>query len=319
MGHLEQGVWTADRADSRAKDGRFKRNLSQFRDRITADGSSGYKAEPGRYHLYISHACPWAHRTVIYRKLKRLDGAIGLSVVHWYMGDNGWEFAEGPGCVPDSVNGARYLYEIYRKARSDYTGRITVPVLWDKETGAIVNNESSEIIRMFDSEFRGVGDGDLDFYPEALRDEIDEVNARTYEGINNGVYRTGFASTQEAYEEAFDQLFETLDWVEERLSRQRYLCGARLTEADVRVFPTLLRFDPVYVGHFKCNLRRIADYPNLWNYLLELYQMPGVAETCDLDHIKRHYYASHTSINPTRFVPKGPAIDFTAPHDRDRF
>jgi putative glutathione S-transferase len=235
------------------------------------------------------------------------------------MGDHGWWFSDGPGCIPDTVNGAGHLHEIYTRAKPDYSGRVSVPVLWDKETGTIVNNESPEIIRMFNSAFDALTGNRSDFYPEPLRSEIDAVNADVYDNINNGVYKAGFATTQEAYEEAFDALFAALDRVEDKLSRQRYVCGARLTEADWRLFTTLFRFDAVYVGHFKCNLRRIADYPNLANTLRELYQVPGVAETCDLSHIKRHYYGSHATINPTRIVPKGPALDFAAGHDRDRF
>jgi putative glutathione S-transferase len=317
MGLLVDGVWQ-DKWYAPDSGGRFIRADSQFRDWVTADGSSGFPAEPGRYHLYVSLACPWAHRTLIFRALKGLEQAISISVTDSLMGPNGWEFSDAPGAIPDAVNGARYLYEIYLKASPRYSGRVTVPVLWDKQRGTIVNNESSEIIRMLNSAFDRWGRAELDFYPAPLRAAIDEINALVYERINNGVYRTGFATSQAAYEEAFDLLFDALDRIEERLGRQRYLVGARLTEADWRLFTTLVRFDAVYVGHFKCNLRRLADYPNLWSYARELYQHPGVAPTVDLAHIKRHYYASHRMINPTGIVPKGPAIDFAMPHDRAR-
>jgi putative glutathione S-transferase len=311
------GVWhKGDVAATR--DGRFVRAETQFRQHVTADGSSGFPAESGRYHLYVSLACPWAHRTLIFRALKGLTEVVGVSVVDPYMRDKGWEFSDGPGCIPDPVFGAKCLHEIYGHAKSDYSGRVTVPVLWDKAQGTIVNNESSEIIRMFNSAFDAHGNAAADYYPEALRAEIERVNERVYHAINNGVYRTGFAVTQEAYEEAFIELFQALDWVEARLSGTRYLCGEALTEADWRLFPTLIRFDAVYVGHFKCNLRRIADYPNLSNYVRELYQVPGVPETCDFAQIKEHYYGSHRSINPTGIVPKGPLLDFAAPHDRGR-
>lgn len=332
MGRSIDGVWHDDNSDRHTRDGRFVRRDSQFRNWVSRDGApgpsgeGGFQAEPGRYHLYVSLACPWAHRTLILRKLKRLEEVVSVSVVHWHMGANGWEFRAGPGCTTDTVNGARYLHEIYAKARPDYSGRVTVPVLWDKARGTIVNNESSEIIRMFNAAFDAGGDtledsgGDagLDFYPQDLRAEIDAINARVYASVNNGVYRAGFATSQDAFEEAFDALFETLDDLEERLARQRYLLGERLTEADWRLFTTLLRFDPVYVGHFKCNKRRLVDYPNLWGFTRELYQVPGVAETVNLDHIKRHYYGSHESINPSGIVPKGPEIDFTEPHGRAR-
>ena len=324
MGLLVEGVWQDRWYDTKASGGRFERQASSFRNWVTADGSlgpsgeGGFKAEPGRYHLYVSLACPWAHRTLIFRRPKRLDSVISLSVVHWHMGETGWDFAEGPGTIPDSVNGARHLHEIYTKALPDYSGRVTVPVLWDKERGTIVNNESAEIIRMLNGAFDAWGDASLDFYPEALREEIETVNERVYATVNNGVYRAGFATSQEAYEEAVAALFETLDWLEARLAKQRYLAGERLTEADWRLFTTLLRFDPVYVGHFKCNVRRLVDYPNLWGFTRELYQVPGVAETVNFEHIKRHYYGSHRTINPTGVVPKGPAIDFTEPHGRER-
>ncbi len=318
MGVMVDGKWRSGgvKTDER---GAFRRAETSFRDRVTADGASGFAAEAGRYHLYVSLACPWAHRTLIFRSLKRLKDAISLSVVDPFMGEDGWEFTDNPGCIPDSVNGARYLREVYARAKPDYTGRVTVPVLWDKERGTNVNNESAEIISKFNSAFDAFGDAGLDFYPAERRGEINAVNKTVYEHLNNGVYNAGFATHQEPYEAAVAKLFETLDELENRLSSQRYLCGARVTEADWRLFTTLLRFDPVYHGHFKCNLRRLVDYPNLWGYTRDLYQTPGVAATCNLEHIKRHYYESHETVNPTRIVPAGPIIDFTAPHDRDRF
>lgn len=319
MGVLVEGVWREDEPESRTVRGRYVRRESQFRNWITSDGGSGFKAEAGRYHLYVSLACPWAHRTVIFRKLKGLEDAISLSIVEPHMGNKGWVFSDAPGTIPDTVNGKRYLHEVYALAKPGYTGRVIVPVLWDKKTRSIVNNESSEIIRMLNSAFNDVARRpELDFYPEPLRHAVDEINAFVYERINNGVYRAGFAVTQEAYEEAFDALFDALDRIEARLARQRYLVGSRMTEADWRFFTTLVRFDAVYYGHFKCNLRRIVDYPNLANYLRELYQVQGVAETVDIDQIKRHYYGSHKAINPTGIVPKGPALDLAAPHDRAR-
>ena len=318
MGRMIDGEWHGDEDSRNASDGRFVRATTSFRDTVTADGSSGFRAEPGRYHLYVSHACPWAHRTMILRALRKLESAISVSVVAPFTGDDGWHFGEGPGCIPDTVNGAGYLHEVYKLARHDYTGRVSVPVLWDKREKTIVNNESAEIIRMLNTAFNAWGDGEPDFYPAALRDEIDAINEPIYEHVNNGVYKTGFARSQAAYEDAFDALFATLDELEERLASQRYLAGGRITEADWRLFPTLVRFDAVYVGHFKCNGRRIEDYPNLSNYLRELYQQPGVAETVNMAHIKGHYYRSHVGVNPTRIVPKGPLLDFTRPHDRDR-
>jgi putative glutathione S-transferase len=317
MGHLENGIWREGR-DARTLNGEFVRRDSQFRARVTADGSSRFPAEAGRYHLYVSTSCPWAHRTLIFRKLKGLEDAISVSIVDPVIVNEGWAFGTGPGCVPDTVNGFHHLHQVYAKAKPDYTGRVSVPVLWDKKQGTIVNNESSEIIRMLGSEFEAFARSHEDYYPTALRAEIDAVNELVYPNINNGVYRCGFATTQEAYERAFSALFGALGELESRLSRSRYLVGERATEADWRLFPTLVRFDAVYVGHFKCNLRRIADYPNLSNYLRDLYQVPGVANTVDMDHIKRHYYASHRHINPTGIVPKGPELDFTVPHDRAR-
>ncbi len=304
MGRLINGVWDATGIDRRKSSGRFQRAESFYRDWITADGSSGFKAEAGRYRLYVSHACPWAHRTMIFRTLKDLEDAIPVTVVDPYMGEKGWILPDGDP-----------IHTVYARAKPDYTGRASVPVLWDDETATIVNNESSEIIRMFNAAFDGTGGPD--FYPEALRGEIDAVNARVYDTVNNGVYKCGFATLQEAYEEAVAALFETLDWLEERLSGQRYLVGGVLSEADWRLFTTLVRFDPVYHGHFKCNIRRLVDYPNLWAYARELYQVPGVAQTVHMDHIKRHYYESHETINPTGIVPAGPDIDLTEPHGRE--
>jgi glutathionyl-hydroquinone reductase len=322
MGLLVDGVWHDQGYDTRASGGRFERQPSRFRHWVTADGApgpsgeGGFAAAPGRYHLYVSHACPWAHRTVIFRKLKRLEQVISLSVVSHHMGREGWTFDPAGGSTGDAVNSAARLSDIYLLAHPTYTGRVSVPVLWDKERRTIVNNESSEIIRMLNSAFDAFTPSRDDFYPAGLRAEIDEVNALVYAAINNGVYRTGFATSQEAYEEAFGKLFDALDQLEERLSRQRYLVGGRLTEADWRLFTTLVRFDAVYVGHFKCNWRRIVDYPNLWGYLRDLYQVPGIAETVHMDHIKRHYYGSHKHVNPTGIVPLGPELDFDAPHRR---
>lgn len=318
MGYLDRGVWRDDKPGERTPGGEFIRKESQFRDRVTADGSSGFKAEAGRYHLYVALACPWAHRTIIFRTLKKLEGAISMSIVGTSTLGQGWSFSDEPGTVPDTVNGSRYLHEIYTKAKPDYTGRVTVPVLWDKATGTIVNNESSEIIRMLNSEFDAFTSDRTDYYPADLRAEIDAINSVVYETVNNGVYRCGFATIQDAYDRAFDRLFATLDELETRLGRSRYLVGGRITEADWRLFPTLVRFDAVYHGHFKCNLRRIADYPNLSGYLRELYQWPGVAATVNMDHIKRHYYSSQRQVNPTGIVPKGPLLDFTSPHGRER-
>ncbi len=314
MGDLVKGAWRTDGDFPHDRTGHFVRPDAPFRNWVTATGEpgpsgvGGFKAEPGRYHITISLACPWAHRTLIFRRLKGLEGMISLSVVHWLLRDDGWTFDEGQGVIPDPILGASHLSEFYLKARPDYSGRVTVPVLWDKQTNTIVNNESSEIIRMFNSAFDGVGAAKGDFYPEDLRPEIDALNARVYATVNNGVYRAGFATTQAAYEEAFRALFETLDVLEVRLARQRFLCGDRLTEADWRLFTTLIRFDPVYFGHFKCNLREIRDYPALQRYLIELYHWPGVAETVDFFHIKHHYYASHLRINPTGIVPLGPEL-----------
>lgn len=317
LGLLSEGKWISERDQEDSK-GRFIRPSTTFRHQITADGSSGFKAEPGRYHLYVCWACPWAHRTAIMRKLKGLEEAIGFSVVAPEIDQNGWEFSSEPGCIPDTINHTDYLWEIYLKADSNYSGRVTVPVLWDTQTGKIVNNESREIIRMFDTQFDAIAQKDVNFYPEDLQDKIDQTIDAIYQPINNGVYRAGFATKQSAYEEAVTELFDALDNWEKVLADQRYLCGNSLTEADWCMFTTLLRFDAVYYVHFKCNIRRIVDYPNLWNYLKELYQVPGVKETCNLDHIKRHYYKSHPNVNPTRIVPVGPIINFEAPHNRYR-
>ena len=325
MGLLVDGKWQDRWYDTKDSGGKFVRTQSRWRDWITRDGtpaegrSRGFKAVPGRSHLYVSLACPWAHRTLIFRALKKLEGIISVSVVHHFMGANGWTFLVQDGATGDTLYGLDFLHQIYTRADPAYSGRVTVPVLWDKKEQTIVSNESSEIIRMLNSAFDEWGDASLDFYPRPLRGEIDAINALVYPAVNNGVYRAGFATTQGAYEEAFGELFSALDTLDDRLSRQRYLVGDRITEADWRLFTTLVRFDPVYVGHFKCNLRRIADYPNLPNYLRDLYQVPGVAGTVNLNHIKAHYYGSHETINPTRIVPAGPELDYGAPHDRMRF
>jgi len=322
MGLLIDGVWHDQWYDTRNTGGRFQRTVAGFRNWVTPDGSpgpsgeGGFAAEPGRYHLYISRACPWAHRAMIFRALKGLEGMIDYSVVNWLMLENGWTFEEGPGVTPDRVNGKRFLHEVYTLADPTYTGRVTVPVLWDKQRQTIVSNESAEIIRMLNSAFDGVGAKPGDYYPEALRPQIDALNERIYATVNNGVYKAGFATSQEAYEEGVVPLFESLDWLEEILSAQPYLAGEQPTEADWRLWTTLLRFDPVYVGHFKCNIARIADYPALASYTRELYQVPGIAETVDMDHIKKHYYQSHRTINPTGIVPVGPALDLEAPGTR---
>lgn len=312
MGQMVDGRW--QREDLPAAGDRFERPPTRFHERIEPGGR--FPPEAGRYHLYVSLACPWAHRTLIFRKLKRLEGIVSLSVTHWLMVENGWSFEPGEGVVPDTVSGARYLHEVYAKADPGFTGRVTVPMLLDKRTGLIVNNESSEIIRIFNSAFDSIGAAPGDFYPAPLRAEIDRVNARVYDTLNNGVYKCGFARSQEAYDAAVGPLFDTMDWLEARLSRQPFLCGDAVTEADWRLFTTLVRFDSVYHGHFKCNLRRLIDYPALWDYTRALYQVPGVAETVDLGHIKRHYYMSQTRVNPSRIVPIGPTLDFTAPASR---
>jgi len=312
------GKWTVEK-------GEFVRSVSSFRHWVTLDGSAGpsgeggFKAETGRYHLYVSYACPWAHRALIFRTLKGLEDVISISVVHPLMPQESWVFGEYPGATEDHVNHAHYLYENYQKANSNFNGLVTVPVLWDKQRETIVSNESSEIIRMFNSVFDDFGNSEVDFYPKELRGEIDEINDMVYHAINNGVYQAGFATTQSAYEKAFNGLFEALDSLEIRLSKQRYLVGSQLTEADWRLFTTLVRFDAVYYNHFKTNKKRLMDYPNLWAYTRELYQIEGVADTVNMDHIKYHYFASHRSVNPTGIVPLGPDIDFMQPHCRDIF
>ena len=325
MGLLIDGIWRDAWYDTSASGGRFVRPRTRFRNWVTPDGAAGptgvagFAAAPGRYHLYVSLACPWAHRTLTMRALKGLEALVPISVVHWRMLDHGWTFEHGPGVIPDAIHHADYLYQVYLAADPAYTGRVTTPTLWDRQTGTIVSNESSEILRMFNSAFDAVGARAGDYCPADLRGEIDMLNERIYETVNNGVYKAGFATTQQAYDEAVGPLFETLDWLEEKLARQRYLCGDRVTEADIRLLVTLLRFDLVYYAHFKCNARRIADYPNLSGYARDLYQLPGVAPTFDAMHAKRHYYESHRMLNPSGIVPVGPAIDFGAPHDRTRF
>ena len=323
MGLLVDGTWHDKWYDTSKTGGRFVRTEAQFRNWITADGSAGpsgeggFEAESGRYHLYVSYACPWAHRTLIFRQLKGLTEHISYSAVDPLMLENGWEFGRDE--LRDPLYDLKFMHQIYTKTKADYSGRVTVPVLWDKKRETIVNNESAEIIRMLNSAFNDLTGNQDDYYPQALHSDIDKVNDFVYDRVNNGVYKCGFATTQAAYEEAFDELFAALDELEQRLAGQRYLAGSQLTEADWRLFTTLVRFDPVYVGHFKANLKRIADYPNLYNYLRELYQHPGVQQTVNMTHIKKHYYASHKTINPTGVIPKGPALDLTAPHDRRKF
>ena len=323
MGLLIKGHWHDQWYESSA-DGAFQREQAQRRNWVTADGQpgpsgeGGFKAEAGRYHLYVSLACPWAHRTLILRKLKGLESLIDVSVVSWLMLENGWTFDKALGSSGDTLDGFDFMHQRYTADTADYTGRVTVPVLWDKQLNRIVSNESAEIIRMFNSAFNALTGNTLDFYPETLRPSIDTLNERIYPAVNNGVYRAGFATSQPAYESAFDDVFAELDYLEQHLGDHRYLAGEYLTEADVRLFTTLIRFDAVYYSHFKCNLRRIADYSNLSNWLRELYQWPGVAETVDFEHIKGHYYASHRTINPTGIVPKGPLQAFDAKHDRGR-
>ena len=324
MGLLVEGVWQDKWYDTAGSGGHFQREASLFRNWVTSDGSAGpsgtggFKAEANRYHLYVSLACPWAHRTLIMRAVKKLEAVIPVSVVSWYMGADGWTFDRERGSTGDALDGRARLAEVYVAAEPRYTGRVTVPVLWDKRRRTIVSNESSEIIRMFNTAFDAFTEVRTDYYPAPLRAEIDRLNEGIYKDINNGVYRAGFATTQAAYEQAFDTLFAALDDIERRLAGQRYLVGDEITETDWRLFTTLVRFDAVYFGHFKCNRRRIVDYPNLSNYVRDLFQTPGVAETVDFDHIKRHYYASHRTINPTGIVPLGPELDFSAPHDRTR-
>jgi len=324
VGLLVDGKWHDVWYDTKASQGRFIRTEAQFRNWVTPDGRAGptgrggFRAEPNRYHLYVAYACPWAHRTLIFRKLKGLEPLISVSAVNCYMGAEGWTFEPGPETIPDDVNHVRKLYELYTIADANYSGRSTIPILWDKEQRTIVSNESSEIIRMLNSAFDDAGANDNDYYPVEVRAEIDALNALIYPNVNNGVYRAGFATTQAAYEEAVVPLFATLDELEDRLATRRYLTGPRLTEADVRLFTTLIRFDPVYFGHFKCNKRRIVDYPNLWGYLRDLYQSHGISETVHVDFVKRHYYGSHANLNPAGIVPIGPDIDYWQPHRRDR-
>ncbi|WP_373001325.1 glutathione S-transferase family protein [Marinobacter sp.] len=325
MGLLIDGKWHDQWYDTDKTGGKFEREAARFRNWVTADGSpgpdgeGGFKAESGRYHLYVSMACPWAHRTLIFRKLKGLEKHISVSVVHPDMVENGWEFRPDSEQHRDHLHGFRFMHQVYTRAAPEYSGRVTVPTLWDKEKQTIASNESAEIIRMFNSAFDGLEGvrADLDFYPGDLQGEIDEVNARVYDTVNNGVYKAGFATAQDKYEEAYNALFDSLDWLEERLSGQRYLVGGQLTEADWRLFTTLIRFDAVYYSHFKCNRQRISDFPALSAYVRDLYQVPGVAETVDIDQIKRHYYVSQRTINPTQIVPVGPALDFASPHGRE--
>ena len=314
MGMLLDGVWHDVPRDTKSTGGAFVRPESAFRASVSADGHSGFKAEAGRYHLYIARACPWAHRTAILRAMKGLDAALPMSIVDSYFGPHGWEFTGENGATRDAANDCRYLYQVYLLAKPDYSGRVTVPVLWDTRRRTIVNNESSELLRMLNSEFDALATRNVpDLYPGELRAEIDTLNARVYRDVNNGVYRAGFATAQDKYEEAVTQLFAALDWLEERLAARRWLCGERLTEADLRLFTTLVRFDAVYYSHFKCNIRRLIDFPNLWRHTCEAYALPGVAQTVDIDAIKAHYYCSMPTLNPTRIVPKGPILDFTVP------
>lgn len=323
MGLLIDGTWHDEWYDTARSGGRFERTVAQMRNWITPDGSpgpggkGGFAAQSGRYHLYVSLACPWAHRTLIFRALKGLNDHIGVSVVHPDMLENGWSFAtDFDGATGDTLYGSEFAHQIYTRAAPDFSGRVTVPILWDRERETIVSNESSEIIRMFNSAFDGITGNDADFWPEDLRAAIEPVNARIYDTVNNGVYKSGFATTQAAYDEAVYPLFDTLDWLEARLGDSRYLMGERITEADWRLFTTLIRFDPVYHVHFKCAKARIVDYPNLWAYTRELFQWPGVSETVNFDHITRHYYYSHSMINPNRILPAVAQPDLWAPHGR---
>lgn len=324
MGLLIDGQWHDQWYDTKSSNGKFVRTEAQYRHWITRDGSAGptgdagFRAEPGRYHLYVSLACPWAHRTLIVRALKGLQDQISFDVVHPLMLEHGWTFdSDFSAATGDRVNQKQFMHQIYTLCESDYTGRVTVPVLWDKQNQTIVSNESSEIIRMLNTGFNEIGATDLDLCPQSLQSEIDHWNQFIYEPVNNGVYKAGFATTQAAYDEAVVKLFEHLDRLEERLTSRRYLVGEQLTETDIRLFTTLIRFDPVYVQHFKCDRRRIAEYPALANYLRDIYQLPGVAETCDLDHIRHHYYRSHPTINPHGIISYGPEFDLMAPHGRE--
>lgn len=325
MGLLVDGKWVDQWYDTDKTGGKFEREAARFRNWVTADGSAGpdgtggFAAESGRYHLYVSMACPWAHRTLIFRKLKGLEQHIGVSVVHPDMVENGWEFRSSDEQHRDHLYNSDFMHQVYTRAASEYSGRVTVPVLWDKQQETIVSNESADIIRMFNSAFNGLEGvkADLDLYPEQLRGDIDAVNERVYHTVNNGVYKAGFATAQDKYEQAYTELFDSLDWLEEILSKRRYLTGSQLTEADWRLFTTLIRFDAVYYSHFKCNRRQIRDYPNLSGYVRELYQVSGVAETVDIDQIKRHYYVSQRTVNPTQIVPVGPVLDLSSPHGRE--
>jgi len=316
MGQLVEGKWVQQDEIPTQKGGHFVRPKPYFHHKISDDGSSEFTPEPNRYHLYISYACPWACRTLIIRKLKGLEDIISYPPVDAFMENDGWSFGESGPETEDRINHKKHLHEIYTMSKKDFSGRVTVPVLWDKKTHQIVNNESADIIRILNEAFNDYAKINVDFYPEELRKEIDSINDFVYENINNGVYRCGFAKTQEAYNEAFDALFSALEKIEKRLSQQRYLVGTQITEADWRLFTTLVRFDPVYHVLFKCNLKRIIDYDNLQNYLLELYQVPGVKETVRMDHIKEHYYRSHDTINPRRIVPKGPELDLEKAYHR---
>lgn len=323
MGLLVKGQWVDQWYDTDANDGEFARSESQFRNWVTKDGSAGptgdagFKAEAGRYHLYVSLACPWAHRVLILRRLKGLESMISVSVVNPLMAEHGWTFDEAPGVISDPIINARYMYQIYTATDPNYSGRVTIPVLWDKQQHCIVNNESAELIRMLNSAFDDIGARPGDYYPHALRGDIDKFNAKIYPNVNNGVYKAGFATTQRAYEQAVMPLFATLDELDQHLSHHRYLAGEQITEADWRLFTTLIRFDTVYYSHFKCNIKRITDYPNLSGYLRELYQWPGIKDTINMAHIKQHYYRSHLNINPTGIVPVGPDLDLERPHGRE--
>ena len=327
MGVLIDGLWQEQepaKPDAAPASGRFDRAQTAFRNWVTPDGrpgptgSDGFSAAAGRYHLYVSLACPWAHRTLIMRALKGLEQIVPVSVTHWLMAEQGWTFSPGEGVIPDPLFNSRYLHEIYTRADAHYSGRASVPVLWDQHTQTIVNNESSEIIRMFNSAFDAVGARPGDYYPKDMREQIDALNARIYDTVNNGVYKAGFATSQSAYDEAVAPLFGTLDWLEEHLAQSHFLCDDTLTEADIRLFTTLVRFDSVYHGHFKCNIRRVIDYKNLWAYTRDIFQIPGIAATTNFTHIKRHYYQSHKRINPTGTVPAGPLLDFDAPAERGK-
>jgi len=323
MGALIDGKWSTDWYDTKSAGGKFVRSASQFQNWITADGSAGptgkagFSAEKGRYHLYVSYACPWAHRTLIMRALKGLEDIIPISVVGMTMKEDGWSFDQDDGSSGDNLYKTDFLRHLYTRADPTYSGRVTVPVLWDKHLNTIVSNESADIIRMFNSAFDALEATEGNYWPSAQRALIEHLNTRIYNTVNNGVYKAGFATTQTAYEEAFHPLFESLNWLEGLLEKQRYLTGNQLCEADIRLFTTLVRFDSVYFGHFKCNLKMVKDYKNLWGYVRDIYQIPGIAETVKIDHIKTHYYASHTMINPTGIIPAGPELTFTAPHNRE--